>query len=101
MNLNGGTLSTARGIANGGSSTIYFNGGTLQAAASNGNWISVTQAYVQAGGAIIDTQGHTVAINQTLATDPALGSTPDGGLTKIGAGPLALGGQNTYIGAKT
>ena len=99
LNLNGGTLSTARGIANGGSSTIYFNGGTLQAAASNGNWISVTQAYVQAGGAIIDTQGYTVAINQTLATDPALGSTPDGGLTKIGAGLLALGGQNTYIGA--
>jgi fibronectin-binding autotransporter adhesin len=97
LNLNGGTLSTARSIANGGASTVNFNGGTLQATASSSNWIGVSNAYVLSGGAIIDTQGYNVTIGQSLLT----GASPDGGLTKVGSGTLTLGAANTYNGGTT
>ena len=48
---------------------------------------------MQAGGAIIDSAGHTVSINQAL-----LDGTGGGGLTKLGAGTLYLNGANTYTG---
>ncbi len=101
INLNGGLLSSARSFFNGGPSTINFNGGTLQSTVSNGNLISVNNAYVQAGGAVFDTMANGVVINQALQHDPALGATLDGGLTKIGSGALTLGGANTYTGATT
>jgi fibronectin-binding autotransporter adhesin len=49
---------------------------------------------VQAGGAVIDTNGYNVAINNNLAS----GASPDGGLTKKGAGTLTLTGANAYNG---
>ena len=84
INLNGGTLSTQRGIANGGSSTIHFNGGTLQAAASNAAFIAVTTAAVDSGGAIIDTQTFNVTIAQALVHGTG---TLDGGLTNRATPP--------------
>ena len=103
INLNGGTLSTARQIANGSSSAAYinFNGGTLQAAANNLNLIlsnGYITASVQAGGAIIDTQGYNTTINQAFVHG---GGTPDGGLTKIGSGMLTLSASSNYTGGTT
>jgi autotransporter-associated beta strand protein len=54
---------------------------------------------VQAGGAKIDDSGFTInAISGPLIHDPALGSTLDGGLTKLGNGKLTLAANNTYTG---
>jgi len=59
----------------------------------------LTTANVQAGGAIIDTNGNNaVTLDQSLVHDASLGSTIDGGLTKIGSGTLALTASNSYTG---
>ena len=104
--LNGGTLSVPQVQNNAGATgNIYFNGGTLQAMAANTDFLQSTggtlNAYVQAGGAVIDTDGNVVAINQSLAHDPALGAAPDGGLKKVGNGSLTLNGTSAYTGPTT
>jgi len=89
----GGTFATARTLSKGTSGTstataaINFNGGTLRANGNNGDWIwkNIT-ANVQAGGAIIDSNGFNVSILQAFTNS---GGT-DGGLTKVGAGELSL-----------
>lgn len=95
-----------------GTSTFYFNGGTLQAQANRdvpwapflGGWPGnqsnptdpyLTAAYVKAGGAVIDSNGNNIMITQPLLGDPV---STDGGLTKNGAGQLELRGQNTFTG---
>jgi len=86
---------------------VNFNGGTLKAGAT-GNLID-TESYtygsinvtVKAGGAVINTNGKTVSIHQSLLHDAGLGSTPDGGLTKNGAGTLTNSVANTYSGPTT
>jgi len=95
VNLDGGTLQTARSFAKGtGSATINFNGGTLQAAGDNPVWLQgLTAANVEDGGAVIDTQGYTVGIVQPLL------NAGSGGLTKRGAGVLDLAKPSTYAGA--
>ena len=82
MRFNGGTLET-RGLAAYGASSLsdYLNG--------------AKQVYVDAGGARVDTKGQDVAIAQPLQK----GSEPDGGLTKLGAGRLALTGACGFTGA--
>jgi autotransporter-associated beta strand protein len=97
MSLNGGSL-TATEISTGNNGAtqreLDFNGGTLVAGADNANFIhDLSAANVQAGGAVIDSSGHTVAVNQAL-----LDAGGGGGLTKNGAGILRLNGVNTYTG---
>ena len=110
FNLNGGTLTASHVLhdsANG-TSIFNFNGGTLKASASfnvpwgaffggfpdNSDNRSLT-AYVQAGGAIIDTAGFDNYIGQPLLTGTNI---TDGGLTKNGNGQLEMDGVNTFTG---
>ncbi|OQB85203.1 MAG: Autotransporter-associated beta strand repeat protein [Planctomycetes bacterium ADurb.Bin126] len=100
LNLDAGTLSTARPISDGSSgSAINFNGGTLQAAASidllpN----SGVTANVNAGGLVVDTQGYTATISKALSHGTG---SPDGGLTKLGTGTLYITASNAYTGVTT
>ncbi|NBW97839.1 MAG: hypothetical protein EBR28_14235, partial [Planctomycetia bacterium] len=106
INLNGGEFQTSRPIVMGSAtsgqtftSTVNFNGGVLRALASNTSMMTgLTAAYVQNGGASINTNGFDVTIGQALLQGTG-GST--GGLTKSGAGTLTLTGASTYTGATT
>jgi fibronectin-binding autotransporter adhesin len=105
-NLNGGTLAVQNFIladaANGATTAtiLNLNGGTLEALANDpagSSFIPVIAKFtanVQAGGAIINSNGFNVTIAQPLVS----GVANDGGLTKIGAGALTLSGANTYVG---
>lgn len=105
VNSSGGAL-----VAPNGSALFKFNGGILRATQNDSTDPQVvaegstnlmgnlTHAYVQAGGAKIDTAGFNCGIGQALETDPALGATLDGGLTKQGSGTLALYKPSTYTG---
>jgi fibronectin-binding autotransporter adhesin len=123
VNLNGGTLAvdyvgtaTANTVATNGSetATFNFNGGTLQARQNNATFITqsgfggpaagsniVLNLIVKSGGAIIDTAGFIVTNTLALQHDSTLGGTADGGLTKLGAGVLALNAANAYTGNTT
>jgi len=97
LHLNAG-LFQATNVQTWGAGTgyLYFNGGTLQIS-GNGGYIGardpggVLNTYIQSGGAIIDTNGNDLVVNNPLISAPAL--TMDGGLTKVGLGTLALNGS--------
>ena len=98
-NLNGGTLTTS-GLGSGNAglpadgSALSFAGGTLKA---GGTFDSNSVIKLNAGGGgTIDTNGKTVGLYGKV-TDGASG----GGLTKIGAGTLNMGGASTYTGGTT
>lgn len=107
VNLNGGTLAVTQVVKGGelASATFNFNGGLLKA---NAGAIAatflqgITMANVRSGGAVIDTNGQNLTINQPLqhsflGGDPAI----DGGLTKSGAGKLTIPVMNSYTGPTT
>jgi autotransporter-associated beta strand protein len=97
--LLGGTV-TARGIqglANTGDTELVLNGATIRAsltgAGNLNNFIAgFTNAVIQAGGVVIETEAGRIA-NVTQALQGS------GGLTKTGAGILRLDGVNSYTGA--
>ena len=85
---------TTRGT--GAAATLSFNGGTLKPAAESAAYLGgLTNAFVRAGGARIDTTNGSVTISQALLTDPG---SAGGGLTKAGLNTLTLTGANTYTG---
>ncbi len=95
-NLNGGVLTTngVEKTATAGSGTFNFNGGTLRAGSASATFMTgLTSAVVQAGGAVIDSNGYSITIGQALTDGGG-----DGGLTKLGAGTLTLTGANTFTG---
>jgi len=96
LNLDGGSLTAPRVYGGAGNDTLNLNGGTLVAGPGAAlDFISgFNAATVKAGGAVINSGGNTVNINQAL-----LDGTGGGGLTKLGAGTLNLNGVNTYTGA--
>lgn len=99
FNLNGGTLTIGGIVAGntGGTRVFNFNGGTLRPTLSSMTFFDAgvaSAANVLSGGAIIDTAGNDITIGQSLLDG-------GGGLTKNGAGTLALNGANTYTGATT
>ncbi len=98
--LDGGTLNTPAVDGYLGTSIFNFNGGTLQANESDTIFFEhLTTANVQAGGAIVDTNGYNDTIAQSLLHDTTPGApATDGGLTKVGLGALTLTGTNTYTG---
>ncbi len=104
VNLNGGTLQLNYFASGGGTSvgTVNFNGTTVQAKSGQTAFTYVTNnnniTYnVLAGGAIFDTSTNNITIGSPLVS----GSSPDGGLTKLGTGTLTLTNANTYTGNTT
>ena len=105
LNLNGGLLATGF-VLGGPNAAVYLNGGTLQANSANAppntQFLQAGNAYVGAGGAVLDTQNFNISIPQNLQHDAAdLGAAADGGLVKLGTGKLALVGTSTYSGPTT
>ena len=100
VNLDGGgTITTKRVLeGSGGISAFNFDGGLLKAGtgALLNFFTGIDTATVEDGGAIIDSNGQTIAIASALA-DGGTG----GGLTKQGAGTLYLNGFNSYTGLTT
>jgi uncharacterized protein (TIGR03382 family) len=107
LNLNGGTLAAnqIKATSATGTRVINFNGGTLKSSSSTlaSTFLAssvATTANVRNGGAIVDTNGNSVTIGQTLVHSTIGGdNATDGGLTKNGAGTLTLSAANTYTGA--
>lgn len=99
FNLDGGVLTISQVISNSnnGTATFNFNGGTLKASNNSGIFVDLggasQTAVVKAGGAKIDSNGFDVTVPQALVDGGG------GGLTKEGAGTLALTGSNTFTGA--
>ena len=104
LNLNGGLLAIngfiETNMTTTHQATINFNGGLLKALQPSSTFLPVPNnggltVNVQAGGAIIDTNGNDIQIDQPLLH---AGTGVDGGLTKRGVGTLTLTGLNTYTG---
>jgi autotransporter-associated beta strand protein len=84
---------TVRG--SGTTATINFDGGTLRPAAASATYLGgLTNAFIKAGGARIDTTNGSITIAQSLLADST-----SGGLTKDGINTLTLTGTNTYTGS--
>ena len=80
--LNTGSTIVTSGIS--GAGTVNFNGGTLKANADL-TLDNTVPAVIQAGGAVIDSNGNTVTVNQIFGRD-----VNDGGLTVQGGGSVLL-----------
>ncbi|MGJ8658075.1 MAG: autotransporter-associated beta strand repeat-containing protein [Akkermansiaceae bacterium] len=92
---NRGTLSTNQIVERlgGGSGTVTFDGGILQARINESAFIANYESgevTIDSGGAFIDSNGFDIGISSSLSGT--------GGLNKLGAGTLTLSGANTYTG---
>jgi len=90
---NRGTLQTGRLLEGSGTGRVNFDGGILRAAGNDANFVSGFEAgevTINAGGALVDSNGFAIAITSILSGT--------GGLTKQGAGALTLSASNTYTG---
>jgi autotransporter-associated beta strand protein len=103
FHLDGGVLTIGQVIStsNTGTAVFKFNGGTLKAADNNANFLTLGAAthaaVIEAGGAVIDSNGREVVIAESL-----LAGSGGGGLTKLGAGTLTLAGTgDSYTGPTT
>ncbi len=94
LNLNGGTVTPSRVI--GGRGFVNFNGGTLRANSDQTDFLAVNTAHVRAGGAIIDSNGRNITINQALLAPANNGVTTiavtNGGSGYVSAPILTLSG---------
>jgi autotransporter-associated beta strand protein len=99
LRLKGGVFATSQispwDAAAGSTGNIDFDGGTLKATQNNSNFINKNSATynlnVLSGGAVIDSDVYSIAINLPM--------NGVGGLKKIGSGTLALGGSShSYTG---
>ena len=95
VNLDGGTLNANHVERGPGTATINFNGGTLQPSGNDADFIAgAVTCNVEAGGAVIDTDGSDITIARAL-----LDGGGGGGMTKQGAGTLTLTAVSTFTGA--
>jgi len=109
FNLNGGTLIVPRVMATvaSGSRIFNFNGGMLRAAPTTGTATFMdlgagATVNVRNGGAVIDSNGRDVTLQQNLQhSDVGGDAAVDGGLTKLGDGILTLFGGSSYTGPTT
>src|SRR4030095_5682011 len=76
------------------SSTAWFQGSLSSPA------VPITTV-VKSGGAIVDSGTNSITIAEAMQHDSTLGVTPDGGLTKLGAGALTLTAANSFTGPTT
>lgn len=95
MVAGGGLVTNVSQIAVNSNNSVYVDGGTIAAGANGTLLTGAGKAYIQAGGATIDTVAFTTTSAMGLTEDPA---STGGGLTKRGAGTLNLFAVNTYSG---
>ncbi len=97
VNLDGGTLTVGTVTITAGNNVFNFNGGTYKLGAGTAGFSAFTAANIKGGGAVIDTNGFSATIGQSL-----LDAGGGGGLTKLGGGgTLTLTQANTYTGLTT
>ncbi|MDZ4782669.1 MAG: autotransporter-associated beta strand repeat-containing protein [Planctomycetia bacterium] len=76
--------------------SIIFDGGIFRYAGNNSD---ISARATIAGGAVIDTNGQSVAFAAGIGnSNTGTSGLSDGGLAKIGLGTLTLSGANTYTG---
>jgi fibronectin-binding autotransporter adhesin len=115
VNLDGGTITASRvgtatanqsATSTGSTATFNFNGGTLRASGNSAIFFQGSTvapiipivSIVKAGGAKIDDGGFAISILEPLQHDAALGTSLDGGLTKLGTGTATLTASNSFTG---